>query len=102
MQEFLRPMSTSQVLDRTFFLYRKNFVLFAGIAIVGPGLSLIASFIQLSIFGMPLMLQPGQMDPSALPDIMQRLIVQSVASMILLLLFYTVGQALATGATMHA
>jgi len=29
----LRPMSTSQVLDRTFFLYRKNFVLFAGIAL---------------------------------------------------------------------
>src|SRR5256885_8854898 len=30
----LRPMSTSQVLDRTFYLYRNHFVLFAGIAII--------------------------------------------------------------------
>jgi hypothetical protein len=36
MMEPLRPMSTGQLLDRTFALYRKNFVLFVGIAAVGP------------------------------------------------------------------
>jgi hypothetical protein len=32
MSILLRPLSTSELLDRTFFLYRNNFVLFAGIA----------------------------------------------------------------------
>ena len=36
MNEPLRPMSTGQLLDRTFALYRKNFLLFVGIATVGP------------------------------------------------------------------
>ena len=101
-EETLRPMSTSQVLDRTFFLYRKNFVLFAGIAIVGPGLSLIASFIQLGTFGVPVMPTPGQVDPALLQNVLQKLVVQTAAGVVLGLIFYTVGQALATGATMHA
>ena len=36
MTEPLRPMSTGQLLDRTFALYRTNFLLFVGIATVGP------------------------------------------------------------------
>jgi hypothetical protein len=36
MTEPLRPMSTGQLLDHTFALYRKNFVLFVGIATLGP------------------------------------------------------------------
>jgi hypothetical protein len=36
MTEPLRPMSTGQLLDHTFALYRKNFLLFVGIATVGP------------------------------------------------------------------
>jgi hypothetical protein len=36
MAESLRPMSTGQLLDHTFTLYRKNFLLFVGIATVGP------------------------------------------------------------------
>ena len=41
MTEPLRPMSTGQVLDHTFALYRKNFVLFVGIATIGPAAYLI-------------------------------------------------------------
>ena len=41
MTEPLRPMSTGQVLDHTFALYRKNFLLFVGIATVGPAASVI-------------------------------------------------------------
>jgi hypothetical protein len=36
MTEPLRPMSTGELLDRTFALYRKNFMLFVGIAALGP------------------------------------------------------------------
>lgn len=48
----LRPMSTSQVLDRTFYIYRNHFVLLAGIGSLLPALLLIMqlSFIPL---GMP-------------------------------------------------
>jgi hypothetical protein len=41
MIEPLRPMSTGQLLDYTFTLYRKNFLLFVGIAAVGPAAYLI-------------------------------------------------------------
>ncbi len=45
MTEPLRPMSTGQVLDHTFALYRNNFFLFAGIATVGPAASVIFQLI---------------------------------------------------------
>jgi hypothetical protein len=38
MNTALRPMSTGQLLDRTFNLYRRNFVLFFGIALLPPAL----------------------------------------------------------------
>ncbi|HEY6250572.1 MAG TPA: hypothetical protein VI685_11480 [Candidatus Angelobacter sp.] len=41
MDSFLRPMSTAEILDRTFNLYRNNFLLFAGIAILPAALGLI-------------------------------------------------------------
>jgi glycerophosphoryl diester phosphodiesterase family protein len=41
MTTFLRPMSIGQVLDRTFNLYRSNFVLFFGIALLPAGLVLL-------------------------------------------------------------
>jgi hypothetical protein len=41
MTEPLRPMSTGQLLDHAFALYRKNFLLFIGIAAVGPAAYLI-------------------------------------------------------------
>jgi len=33
MSTLLRPLSTSELLDRTFFLYRNHFLVFAGIAL---------------------------------------------------------------------
>src|SRR5215471_11262391 len=43
----LRPMTTGEILDRTFNLYRNNFILFAGIAVLPPALKLILDLIQL-------------------------------------------------------
>ena len=45
----LRPMSTSQILDRTFSLYRQNFVLFAGIAALPPAFLLIGQVLLLAV-----------------------------------------------------
>ena len=36
MVEILRPMSTGELMDRTLVLYKKNFKLFVGIAVLGP------------------------------------------------------------------
>jgi hypothetical protein len=47
MDQALRPMSTSQVLDRTFSLYRNNFVIFAGIAVLPPALLLVVQLLAL-------------------------------------------------------
>lgn len=45
----LRPLSLSQVLDRTFSLYRKNFVLFAGIGALPPALVLVGQLLILAV-----------------------------------------------------
>jgi hypothetical protein len=42
-------MSTSQVLDRTFSLYRNNFVVFAGIAVLPPALLLVVQLLALLV-----------------------------------------------------
>jgi Membrane domain of glycerophosphoryl diester phosphodiesterase len=51
MELALRPMSTAQVLDRTFYIYRNNFVLLAGIGALLPAMVLIMelAFIPLGI-----------------------------------------------------
>ncbi len=48
MENTLRPMSTGEVLDRTFGLYRRNFVLFFGIALLAPALLLVAKSLPLA------------------------------------------------------
>ncbi len=95
----LRPMSTSQVLDRTFYLYRNNFVLFAGIAIITPSLKLIAQLVQLKIFG-PLTF-PQQ--PEAItPQFMQAFFIRVIIAAIVGSVIYLIGTALASSATAYA
>jgi hypothetical protein len=95
----LRPMSTSQVLDRTFYLYRNNFVLFAGIAIITPALELIAQLIQLRIFGLLVMpQQPENMSP----QFMQALLVRAVISLVVASVLIILGTTLASSATAFA
>lgn len=95
----LRPMSTSQVLDRTFYLYRNNFVLFAGIAIITPALKLIALLVQLQIFGtITIPQQPEAMTP----QFVQSLIVRGIVASLVGLVVYLVGTSLASSATAYA
>ncbi|HKD81371.1 MAG TPA: hypothetical protein VKH81_16875 [Candidatus Angelobacter sp.] len=95
----LRPMSTSQVLDRTFYLYRNNFVLFAGIAVITPALKLIALLVQLKVFGPITMPQ----QPEAMsPQFMQALVIRALVGTIVGSVVYVVGTALASSATAYA
>ena len=47
MPEALRPMSTGELLDRTFALYRRNFLLFAGIVLPAPAILLVVQLAEL-------------------------------------------------------
>jgi hypothetical protein len=87
----LRPMSTSQVLDRTFSLYKNNFVLFAGIAALPPALLLVAEL--LATFG-------GRAVEGLLGTF--GTIAALVAGVIVFAVLYLVGTSLATGATVYA
>src|ERR1700693_2725426 len=49
----LRPLSLGELLDRTFFLYRRHFLLFLGIAAVPYLLVLIPVLVGLLLYGLP-------------------------------------------------
>jgi len=48
MAEILRPMSTGELMDRTLVLYKRNFQLFVGIAILGPATYLLFQLMTIS------------------------------------------------------
>jgi hypothetical protein len=48
MAEILRPMSTGELMDRTLVLYKNNFKLFVGIAVVGPASYLVFQLLTIS------------------------------------------------------
>lgn len=88
----LRPMSTSQVLDRTFSLYRQNFILFAGIAALAPACLLVVRFVMLALgrsnnVGVAAMVAAG---------------IAAVLAVIALFILWLVAHALASGATVYA
>lgn len=98
MDAALRPLTTSQVLDRTFQLYKQNFPLFVGIAVVGPGLTLFASLIIMALMGSPIMPDPRAFDLVSLRAFFARAAINGLVGVIVL----AVGNAIATGATIHA
>lgn len=98
MDSTLRPMSASQVLDRTFFVYRNNFVLFMGIALVLPTLRLLAAVIQVAWLGKTPLVDPGQFDPKMMQALFFRVVVAVVAAV----LAGVVGNAVASGTTAYA
>src|SRR3984957_9528607 len=44
----LRPLTTGEILDRTFYLYRSNFWLYVGLASIAAGVSVLASVSRLT------------------------------------------------------
>jgi MFS family permease len=95
MDSTLRPLSTSQLLDRTFFLYRKNFVLFAGVGAIAPTLLVLMQF-GFAALGFPP--QPGRRRASS-PE---QVLVLALLWFICYMLAAVIGNAIASGATVHA
>ncbi|HEV3039809.1 MAG TPA: glycerophosphoryl diester phosphodiesterase membrane domain-containing protein [Candidatus Angelobacter sp.] len=89
----LRPMTIAEVLDRVFYLYRKNFVLFAGIAILPTGLALVVRLFQLAVGGVPTLGRGG---------ISTDAMMASAGGGILIVLVYLIGGSLASAATVYA
>jgi hypothetical protein len=91
MDSTLRPMSTSQVLDRTFHLYRNHFLLLAGISALPPAVLLLAQtgFVLLALIPGP------KLDFLPAEAVL-------VVGIIALVVAYLVALAFATGATVYA
>lgn len=90
----LRPLSTGEILDRAFVLYRRHFFLFTEIAIVQ-----VAFF----ILGIVLLVFFGRSTASgALGDDALFFFFTGLGNLLVTLLFYLIGYALATGATTYA
>ncbi|HYX52697.1 MAG TPA: hypothetical protein VE783_04550 [Candidatus Limnocylindrales bacterium] len=102
LDQTLRPMSTSQVLDRTFYLYRRNFVLFAGIALVTPALNIVVSLLQIWWFGLPFVPDPKKMDPTAMQHVFQAYLARAAVGGLLGITVYVIGYAVSSGATAFA
>lgn len=90
MELSLRPMSTSQVLDRTFHIFRNHFVLLAGIGALLPAMLLI---LQLSFI--PLGMPPRATDKTH-PEMLAILFLGYFCCVGVI---YLIGNALAGGAT---
>jgi hypothetical protein len=54
----LRPLTTGEILDRTFFLYRSNFWLYVGLASIAAGASTLVSIGRLIYFRVNAPMQP--------------------------------------------
>jgi hypothetical protein len=95
-------MSTSQVLDRTFYLYRRNFWLFAGIAMVAPALTTLAGLAQVWYFGIPVTPDPATANPEVMRVFFRDMMTRGVIGMTLGMVAYIVGYSIASGATVYA
>lgn len=94
MSEPLRPLTTGELLDRTFHLYRNNFMLFAGIASIAA-IIVVAGSVFLMALGISL--------PATGPDVDPRTMFGPLGAYYGILgLFYLLGASLATGATIFA
>jgi hypothetical protein len=91
MDTALRPMSTGQVLDRTFHLYRNNFLLFAGISALPPAVVLLAQAASSVLSFIP----APRVDNVTAETLL-------VLGVIVMVVAYLLALSLATGATVYA
>src|SRR5215469_5207785 len=95
MSTVLRPMSTGEVLDRTFNLYRNHFLLFSGIAI---------SQVACVLVGILVMVPMGAVLPLSLLNSVDFITVIETFGIYstIFLVFFMIGYAFALGATIFA
>ena len=96
MAEVLRPMSTGELLDRTFSLYKRHFLLFVGIAVPAPAVYLV---IQLASAGIT---KFGATPAAGISRFNTAAIVGLVVTIVLGVLGWMLGLALTHAATIRA
>ncbi len=95
MTTVLRPMTTGEILDRTFNMYRRNFWLFVGIAALPPALMLVVGLLMVGITSANLATATPSSAASAA-------VVVAGIGMFLGSIAYLIGWAIAQGATVFA
>ena len=88
----LRPLSLGEILDRTFTLYRKHFVLFVGIAAVMHLVLLVMKLVPLVLTG------AAARSTGLLPGV----VLFNLAWALVTLVVWLIAYAMAQGATVHA
>jgi hypothetical protein len=101
----LRPLTTGELLDRTFYLYRANFWLFAGLAAIAAAVNTVASLAQLGYMRATGMTQPTIFNgapghAAGANGVMQSVVIMAIAmfSSLVYLAVYSVTQAATTSA----
>lgn len=94
MNNALRPMTTGELLDRTFSIYRNNFLLFVGISALAA-IILVAATVGLLALGFTIPTPGAKIDP-------QVFFRQLAVYFIVVGLFYLIGASFAMGATIYA
>ena len=83
----LRPLSLGELLDRTFFLYRRHFLLFIGIAAVPYLVILVPVLAGLMLYGLPARTGPPSIVPAAAVGGIVLIILAAIAVFVAFLLF---------------
>ena len=92
----LRPLSLGEILDRTFWLYRSNFVLFAGITAVPQLLILALRLVQTLVLSRPA--APGQLATNVSGGLVALGIIGAIVGVVV----YFVAYLFAQGGTVYA
>jgi hypothetical protein len=96
----LRPLSLGEILDRTFTLYRRNFVLFLGITALPHLLTLAMNLAQAAVAKPPV--SPIAQTAGRLPNASNGLMAFGIVGLMIGLIIYLVTYLLAQGGTVFA
>jgi hypothetical protein len=101
----LRPLSTGEILDRTFSIYRKRFWLFTGLSVVASSVTTLGEFVRLT-FGVGQLAAMGSLGgattQATTPEAAQRPGLITMGSLIVTILFYFIAYSLTQAATVSA
>ncbi len=92
MAETLRPMGTSELLDRTFALYRRNFWLFVGIAALAPAIQTAAAILLAALGALPKR-TPSPASAAYTPDALAGIFIGVAITLFVMMIGFVITQA---------
>jgi hypothetical protein len=97
----LRPLSTGEILDRTFSIYRRRFWLFAGLAVVASSVTTVGEFVRLT-WGLGPMQAANLSGARPSAAVSQNFLIFELVSLSVTLLVYFIAYSLTQAATVSA